>query len=120
MQTEDRAWDSQSQSLVSAGKKSGERRRDPRFGVDDMAILSVLEPHSSDPVEIRVLDISTNGAKLHVPEAVLPGTMVRVQGKNYSIVAETRYCIRLEGGFHIGVEIEEYSLMHEGAAPLAV
>jgi hypothetical protein len=54
------------------------RRREPRFAVNESAWLRVLDPPSLDRIEATVVNISRSGMKLRLPVLIHVGTTVQV------------------------------------------
>jgi hypothetical protein len=96
-------------------RKRQERRLDPRFNVDDPAEMRVLAPAPARPLDVRLVDISRNGAKIQVPQAVAPGSILELRTSKAVILAEARYCVSGDHTFYVGVQIREYELMHAGS-----
>ena len=89
------------------GPAAGERRRSVRVPSDDPARLQVFSPLSPARSDVRVLDVSTHGLKLHVPEYLQPGTVVQIRLANSVVLGEVRYCLPASVGFHVGVSLED-------------
>ena len=84
-----------------------ERRIFPRFVTDDTATVKPLSPGSSVQSEMRVLNVSKGGLKLCVGQFLDPGTLVEIHLRDEITVAEVRYCVRTNQGFHVGVKLQE-------------
>lgn len=91
-----------------------ERRRDPRFGVDDTVILRVLRPFSASSLAARLLDVSKHGMRLSVPVALSEQSVVQIRTRNSVILAHVRYCVPRDGAFHAGLHIAEFNRHLEG------
>lgn len=94
-------------------KTGAERRTEGRFPTDDAARMRVLQPVPGSATDVRVLDISRGGFKLHIPEMLPPGTIVQVQVKSAIVLAEIRYCVRASDGFFAGVRFQDVFWTHE-------
>jgi hypothetical protein len=55
----------------------------------------------------RVLNTSRGGLKIFVSEPLDPGTMVQVRFSNLLVMAEVRYCLSADKGYHVGVKVED-------------
>jgi hypothetical protein len=86
--------------------KDAERRARTRFPTDDAAWMKVVEPPGAKGAEVRVLDVSHGGLKLRVPANLPPGTIVEIDLEGAVMLAEVRYCVRAELGFHAGVQLQ--------------
>ena len=84
-----------------------ERRSNARVQTNDAAFLQVLNPLSTDRVEVRVLDVSEHGFKLLVEQFLQRGTTVQVRLKESIAKGDVRYCVPVKEGFHVGVYIED-------------
>lgn len=102
--------------LPDSEETGAERRVEGRFATDDVARMRVLQPVPGRATEVRVLDISRGGFKLHIPEMLPPGTIVQVQVKSAIVLAEIRYCVRTEEGFFAGLRFQDVFWMHEQKA----
>jgi len=87
--------------------EGGERRRSARIPSNDLAHLHVFNPLSPDRWEVRVLNVSTHGLKLHVLEFLAPGTEVQIHLATSVALGEVRYCLPASTGFHIGVRLDD-------------
>ncbi len=73
---------------------------------DDAAWMKVVQPPGAKGAEVRVLDVSQGGLKLRVPANLPPGTIVQIDLEGSVMLAEVRYCVRAELGFHAGVQLQ--------------
>lgn len=92
-----------------------ERRLDTRFQVDDPAEMRVLTPAPAPAVNVRLVDVSKNGARILAPQLVAPGSMLELRMGKAVILAEARYCVSGGQAFYVGVRIKEYELLHAGS-----
>ncbi len=102
------ADDSLSKRAGSSSTQFKEARRDPRFATDGPGVLQIVSPFSAECLDIRVVDVSKNGLRLHVDVSVLPGSLVKVRMKDYIGFGESRYCVRSDKGFFVGVQLHDY------------
>jgi PilZ domain len=78
-------------------------RRSPRFPVKLPAEL--LLP-SAEPVAITIVDISSEGLGIEVPQSLEPGQPIAVGSESVLVLATIRHCRRLsEGTFRAGAEM---------------
>jgi PilZ domain-containing protein len=84
-----------------------ERRAGARFRAADAAIMKVLQPLGAKAAEVQVLDVSQDGLQLRVPAHLQPGSIVQIDLKNTVALAEVRYCVPSEPGFHAGVQLQD-------------
>jgi hypothetical protein len=82
-----------------------ERRREPRWTLDELASLKVLEPAVLAPRDVRILNASNSGLKLSTGTPVTPGSIVEIQRASALVTAEVRFCVRIGASFHIGVKL---------------
>jgi hypothetical protein len=83
-----------------------ERRTDARAALSAPLSLRVLDP-SARLLEGQLLNVSTRGLKVQVPEALEPGVMVQVRLGGKIIMAEVRYCQAHGQEFQLGVRIQD-------------
>jgi hypothetical protein len=87
-----------------------ERRKDARASRSAPLSLRVLND-SGRLIEGQLVNVSTRGLKLQVPEALEPGVMVQIRLGGKIIMAEVRYCSAHNSpnnpGFHVGVKIQD-------------
>jgi PilZ domain/Putative zinc-finger len=92
------------------GKTIPERRKDARASLTAPLSLRVLDP-SARLLEGQLLNVSTRGLKIQVPEALEPGVTVQIRLGGKIIMAEVRYCSAHHSpdkhGFHVGVKIQD-------------
>ena len=55
----------------------------------------------------QVLDTSSNGLKLKVARAFLPGAVVQIRFQDQIVLGTVKYCIPSGAEFHIGVQLKE-------------
>ena len=90
----------------SQGNVIPERRKDARTSLSAPLSLRVLGP-SARLLEGELVNVSTRGLKLQVPEALEPGVMVQIRLDGKIIMAEVRYCSAHGREFHVGVKIQD-------------
>jgi hypothetical protein len=71
--------------------------------------VKILNPMTSAAGRLdgRVVNISKNGLRLRVSEAMLPGTIVQVRFMDRIAFGEVRYCIASSSDYSIGVRFQE-------------
>jgi hypothetical protein len=102
------ADDSLSKRARPSSTQLKEERRDPRFATDGPGVLQIVSPFSAECLDVRVVDVSKNGLRLHIEVVVLPGSLVKVRMKDYIGFGESRYCVRSDKGFFVGVQLHDY------------
>ncbi len=100
-------WKSPPAQGRSEQASAADRRCEERFNLDELASMKVLQPLSADGCKVRVLEISKSGLKLSVPEPLQPGMIVQVRLKTAIALAEVRYCLATESGFHAGLRLQD-------------
>jgi hypothetical protein len=94
----------------SQGNVIPERRSDARASLSAPLSLRVLND-SGRFIEGHLVNVSTRGLKIQVPEALEPGVMVQVRLGGKLIMAEVRYCSAHNSPdnneFHVGVKIQD-------------
>jgi predicted anti-sigma-YlaC factor YlaD len=98
--------------LAELGRLQGsegqtDRRREPRFEVDAPASMQVLNPLSTNRVDVRILNLSKRGLRLSVTEFLQKGTIVQVLTKGSSMLGEVCHCSRVGTEFQVGILITE-------------
>jgi hypothetical protein len=83
-----------------------ERRNDGRASLSAPLSLRVLND-SGRLIEGQLVNVSTRGMKLQIPEALEPGVMVQIRLGSKIIMAEVRYCSAHGQRFHVGVKIQD-------------
>ena len=92
---------------VSSDCNAAERRREIRFSTDDPASLLGMNPVRTQPVSVRIRDVSRSGMRLWTPEPLAPGSIIQVRLKALLVTAEVRYCCEAQDGYYVGVRIED-------------
>jgi anti-sigma factor RsiW len=92
-------------SRLQAG--DNEKRREPRIPAADPASMRMIYPTPADRVAITVVDVSSGGLKLCVPQFVAPGEVFQILLKGLIISAEVRHCLPVGDEFHVGVKIQD-------------
>ena len=92
-----------------------DKRRDLRIPTDDAGLMRLLHPLSESRIPIRVVDISKNGARIHLPVVLLPGALIQLCLQSSVIVGEVRYCRPIGSGFQAGIRIETVHVMPKPA-----
>ena len=88
------------------GNEIPERRKDARASLSAPLSLRVLNDLGRF-IEGHLVNVSTRGLKLQVPEALEPGVMVQVRLGGKIIMAEVRYCQAHGQEFQLGVRIQD-------------
>jgi len=74
---------------------------------DESGYLRVLNPASSERLEVRILNVSTGGFKLWAAQFLQRGTTVQIRYRGVIAQGDVRYCVPGKSGFHLGVQIHE-------------
>jgi hypothetical protein len=81
------------------------RRNGQRFLVDEVAVMTQLNPLLPGRCEVRVVDVSRLGLKLLVPAALEVGTVVQIRMKPLIVTGEVRHCTVVGESLQAGVQI---------------
>jgi hypothetical protein len=85
-----------------------ERRREPRYPVNDPVEICLLEAPNSPWFAGTMLDVSRSGLRVEVPTPIGKSMRVEIVLPNRAIIfAETRYCRPASDFFHVGAAIED-------------
>ena len=79
-----------------------ERRREPRIKAGLSVLVRTPDAH---PMEGCLLDVSTKGAKIRIPDLVSVGTPVRIEAHELLLVGNIRRCELTHGAYEAGVEL---------------
>jgi hypothetical protein len=82
------------------------RRREPRFESDQPITLTNLE-RPGVSIHGRLINFSASGTRMVLGQAVLPGTMVRVELGGTILLGEIIYCTPEGNEFAAGLELED-------------
>ncbi len=83
-----------------------EQRREPRFTTDQPVTVTVLGP-CEQRHEAKVKNASGRGLALEMPEAVAPGTALKIELDDSVVLGEAVYCRREPESHLIGVELDQ-------------
>jgi PilZ domain len=82
-----------------------ERRRHPRFAVQDTVRLTLLSEDGRSG-DARIVDISVTGVRIESLLAFHPGSLIKVEWKDTLMLGEVLYCQRGGDGLNVlGVEL---------------
>jgi hypothetical protein len=83
--------------------KGPERRSEPRIPVNFTGRLKLLDPLTSvgPPHDVRVIEISRNGLKIHTPRFLIQKTLVQIHFNGKSVLGQVKYCTKAEGGGYL-------------------
>jgi hypothetical protein len=87
------------------GYEGTEKRREHRIPSDNPAQLQAFSPFSPTKIRVQMMDVSRNGLKVHTPQFVGRGAIVRVLIKEAVILGEVRYCVPAGDEFDAGIQI---------------
>lgn len=79
-----------------------ERRSEPRFKSGHSVVLRTSCAH---PMEAYLLDISSKGARIRVPEAIPVDVSIRVEAPGLLLFGTTTRCLLSHGAYEIGVAL---------------
>ena len=77
-----------------------ERRDEPRIKAGHAALLTTANMH---PMEAWVLDVSSRGARLRVPEAVPVDAVVRIEAQELMLFGTVAHCEFSHGAYEVGI-----------------
>jgi len=81
-----------------------ERRAESRIKAGHPVLL--ISPNAL-PMEACVLDISSRGVRLRVPEAVPAGTAIRVEGPELMLFGSIPHCELNRGAYEVGLKLSQ-------------
>jgi PilZ domain len=84
-----------------------EKRREPRFVMNDPAFLHSLNRLTLDLTPVQVLDVSRQGLKLRIERQILTGSEIQVKLKDLFVLGEIRYCIQVGKVFLAGILVRD-------------
>jgi hypothetical protein len=86
-----------------------EKRREARYPTNDPAEVEVLKG-GIGPAPATILDVSKSGIRLKLEFTVVRGAEVRITlQRNIIIHGQIRFCRPYEGGFEVGILIQDMS-----------
>ncbi len=83
-----------------------ERRREPRFQLEEPAQITVLTP-SRPLLHGAILDVSRQGLQLRVEQALPLSVPLQIRAGDFLLLGEAVFCAAHEGQFRAGVQIEQ-------------
>ena len=84
-----------------------EKRREPRFVMNEPAFMQSLNPLNLSLMSVQVLDVSGQGLKLRIAQHVLTGSEIQVELKDLFVLGLIRYCVQVESLFLVGIPVED-------------
>ncbi len=81
-----------------------ERRGEPRIKAGHAALLTTA---NMLPMEAWVLDLSSSGVRLRVPEAVPAGTVVRIEAQELMLFGTIAHCEFNHDAYEVGIILSE-------------
>ena len=93
------------QEQINKFVDAGERRNHPRFACDHPAYMT--SSMKSEPVPVRIRNISKGGLGLRVPTFLPLSIDVDVHLKQSVAHGVVRYCVRVGSEFHAGVAVRK-------------
>jgi hypothetical protein len=88
----------------------GEKRRYPRITTDEPAVIQSLAPFATDVWDIRIIDVSKGGVRIHTPRPLEPESLIRVSMKFSIACGDVRHCTSTVDGYHAGIRLHDYFL----------
>jgi hypothetical protein len=93
--------------LLNIRDSKEERRHEGRIVVDRYGVLEILNAGEPRVHNVRVVDFTQSGMTLHCPDAMKPGTSVRVKIGDSNYLGCIRHCTQLaEEQFRLGMRVE--------------
>lgn len=94
-----------------------ERRQSPRLPAEEPIVVTRLSPDAqsglSTPLAARIVERSTDGFRVELPEAIPQGMLVRLDLADSLLLGEVTWCAKAGALYYAGVRIEQ-SLEHMG------
>jgi hypothetical protein len=90
------------QNHAAAAARTIERRSEPRFKAGHSVVLRTSHNH---PMEAYLMDVSTRGARLRVPEPILVDEPVRIEASGLLLFGTIKRCELTHGAHEIGVAL---------------
>jgi hypothetical protein len=89
--------------------KGEEKRSEPRIPVNFPGRLKLLDPVTSvgPPHDVVVVEVSRSGLKVRTPRFLIPRTLVQVRFNSKTVLAEVRYCEKIDPGYEAGFAIKK-------------
>jgi PilZ domain len=84
-----------------------EKRREQRIPTNDEASMRVLNPPFSGRESVQILDASRNGLRVRTLSARETGSIVQLRIKDVHVLGEVRYCLKVDDGYNIGIQIQD-------------
>jgi hypothetical protein len=85
-----------------AGTATLERRSEPRFKAGHSV---VMKPSHAHPMEAYLIDVSSRGTRVRVPEPVPVGAQVRIESKGLLLFGTITRCELTHGAYEAGVAL---------------
>jgi len=79
-----------------------ERRSEPRYKAGHTVILKTSHAH---PMEAYLMDVSSRGARLRVPEAIPVDEPVKIEAPGLLLFGTIRRCELMHGAHEVGVAL---------------
>ena len=87
-----------------------ERRTEPRIKA---GLSVILKTPNALPMEACLLDLSSSGARLRVPEAMLAGEEVRIEAQDLLLLGTVKRCCLIRGAYEAGIVLSRHLEMSD-------
>jgi hypothetical protein len=91
-----------SQYQATAAVTRIERRSEPRFKAGHSVVLRTSHAH---PMEAQLMDVSSRGARVRVPEAIPVDEPVRIETPGLLLFGTVKRCVLVHGAHEVGVAL---------------
>ncbi len=91
-----------SQNQAAAAVTSIERRSEPRYKAGHSVFVKTSHAH---PMEAYLMDVSSRGARLRVPEAIPVDEPVRIEAPGLLLFGTVKRCELTHGAHEVGVAL---------------
>jgi hypothetical protein len=88
------------QNQTAAEAATIERRSEPRLKAGHSVVLRTSRSH---PMEAYLMDVSSKGARLRVPEVILVDEPVKIESPGLLLFGTVKHCELTHGAHEIGV-----------------
>jgi hypothetical protein len=94
-----------SRAQAMAGGK--DKRREQRIPTEGAGVLQRINPFSIDRLDIRILDVSSEGMRIGSPYPLDPGTTVKLRLSTVIAFGEVRHCRLVSGAYQAGIHLHD-------------
>jgi hypothetical protein len=86
--------------------ESRERRREPRFPLEEPVQITVLSP-SRLSIRATILDVSRHGLQLRTEQLLPVSAPLQLCVGDFLLLGEAVFCVPQEGQFRAGISVEQ-------------